>query len=481
MGIECTTSIGESAMPFMSALLTYSNTRECGDISAKTGALVDLFDLDGTGVLDFDAAICLLSNFLSGVLMVQNFSIKDNLRTQHKIQNICRSLFLQNRVKLSQHLPREDAMKFMSTLCRDESPLDISMLLSVLNIDAAVEIQLSSSDFGVTMSSQSVFPSRLISSIDDIDFAVEVIAEDYRRLESLESCLGVFYLNHINSENFKSEVSNRFQEISGGKSELSAEDLLPIFQVLLGDISTQPTSRHLRKFIDIFDSTGSRTVNEIEFSNIVRLGTVIAALYGEARTVDTSIAAKEDTDASLVEDSEEMTWHLEQMKIQHQQLRRDFDALLHQLKEFAEKSSNEELPPRRMQSLAARLATVRSIDVDADEGNDKDDTRSAKSHQLHQSEGIEPFSPTALILQNGKVEEVHKPTLEMDTQDVSDHLRRCGLAHPANLIESTGIDGKKLMELNDVALLKMMLNVDEESQARTLVELRALKGSFNYL
>ena len=213
MGIECTTSIGESAMPFMSALLTYSNTRECGDISAKTGALVDLFDLDGTGVLDFDAAICLLSNFLSGVLMVQNFSIKDNLRTQHKIQNICRSLFLQNRVKLSQHLPREDAMKFMSTLCRDESPLDISMLLSVLNIDAAVEIQLSSSDFGVTMSSQSVFPSRLISSIDDIDFAVEVIAEDYRRLESLESCLGVFYLNHINSENFKSEVSNRFQGI----------------------------------------------------------------------------------------------------------------------------------------------------------------------------------------------------------------------------------------------------------------------------
>ena len=100
---------------------------------------------------------------------------------------------------------------------------------------------------------------------------------------------------------------------------------------------------------------------------------------------------------------------------------------------------------------------------------------------MHQSEGIEPFSPTALILQNGKVEEAHKPTLEMDTQDVSNHLRRYGLAHPADLIDSTGIDGKKLMELNDLDLLKMVSNADEESQARTLVELRALKGSLNCL
>merc|ERR1712100_456008 len=68
------------------------------------------------------------------------------------------------------------------------------------------------------------------------------------------------------------------------------------------------------------------------------------------------------------------------------QMRRDFDALMVQLMDFANKSDGDEgdgMPPRRMKSLAARLTRVIT----------QDDTESEVAAEEKQSRIMDPQSP----------------------------------------------------------------------------------------
>ena len=380
---------------------------------------------------------------------------------------------------------------------------------------------------------------------EELDLALAVLADDFSRLGSLEAQLDPLHIEYIQSDAFATDAGERFSVLSKGKSALEALDLLPVICSLVGNTAKNLTNDQLSRFLSLFDISNSGTLDVTEFKLLMRFSHALAlnaetvdeeeihvpAITGNENAESASqqvlqeeeaaefkqpskafespvdnevsdlkgivggmaqaLAAEHETKEMVALELEQTRNELQNTTLAMHQMRRDFDALMVQLMDFANKSDGDEgdgMPPRRMKSLAARLTRVIT----------QDDTESEVAAEQKQSrimdpqspvpreytgrspsleDGSEPISPT--LVRNGKFE-TGKPTHLWDAADMLDHVRAMGpeFKVAADLLMPLELDGKRLLAMENESLPALILSagIPDELQARLLVELRVLKG-----
>ena len=347
------------------------------------------------------------------------------------------------------------------------------------------------------------------------------------------------------------------------KDALEADDLSPIIAGLVGDISQAPTAAQRARFLEIFTDDDSGVLETREFKLLMRFCHALAhgsdardnSAEGAAAAADSSpsasaaaelselrdtvddmarmLAADYDAKEAAALDLEQTKTELHNTTVALHQMRRDFDALLEQLVEFAGKAHDRDMRPRRMKSLGDRLARVLSGEDAplpspgggggaAAAGLDEASTRNGQSPAAlgdaalrgasptnktsTSNEPNSPYSPmmitrqktgdleTAIFRQKSDVRETStifrmktgefetvKPTTLWSSADLANHVRKMGseFEAAADIMENElQLDGEKLLGIDNESLPEVIIKagVPETLHAQLLVELRVLKG-----